>query len=48
MSQESRVTSFKGSLVRKYFLSRPFQLVLDFTIVPYGDYISPGANLTLI
>ena len=38
---------FKSHWIEKSFLSRPFQLALDFTIVPYGEYFSATESLTL-
>ena len=36
---------FKSPLDRKSFLSRPLQLALGFTIIPYGEYFSALENL---
>ena len=47
ISHKQHVKFFLESLVRKSFLSRPFQLALDFTIVLYGEYLLASANLTL-
>ena len=45
VSHKNIVNIFYGSLDRKSFLSRPLQLALGFTIVPYGEYFSASENL---
>ena len=42
------VNLFKSPYLEKNFLSRPFQLALDFIIVLYGEHFSGLACLTLI
>ena len=45
MSHKGNFKLFKSHWIEKGFLSRPLQLTLGFTIVPYGEYFSASVNL---
>ena len=45
VSYKNNVNIFIRSLDSKYFLSRPFQLALDFDVVPCGEDLSVWKKL---
>ena len=46
MSHATMLQNFAQVTEQQNSLSRPFQLALGFTIVPYGTHLSTSENLT--
>ena len=46
MSHATMLQNFAWVTGQQNSLSRPFQLALGFTIVPYGAHLSTSENLT--